>query len=303
MRSCDSIISEGAAKPQPYAITPLEEAQFRRDGYLLLRSAVPMADAAFFLGEVDRLVREANNIGAVLREPYYHEGSYKLTRILRLSTAFDQLVDHPGYFGKLVCLIGSHIQLMGSEIFVRGAAQGTITGFHTDLGAGLQKILPTDQNAFLQIKAQIFLTDLSVPDCSNFALIPGSHRMRVADSNELCMINDVNRQIGPDGSLPAQAMQVLARPGDVLLFPHSLWHAVAPNRSGRTRYSITLRYGQMALRPFERFDPILADHGRKLTPRQRRLLGDLGEEGASPYRPRFQDEIMCRDEQHSSGCY
>ena len=56
----------------------------------------------------------------------------------------------------------------------------------------------------------------------------------------------------------------------------------------------------MALRPFERFDPILADHGRKLTPRQRSLLGDLGEEGSSPYRPRFQEEIICRNDEHAA---
>jgi len=275
-----------------HAISALEEARFRTDGYLLLKSAVSMEEAKVLLEEVDRLVRKANEAGAVLREPYYHEGSYKLTRILRLSAAFDRLIDHPGYFGRLVSLIGTHIQLMGAEIFVRGAAEQTITGFHTDLGPGLQNILPTDENRFLQIKAQLFLTDLSVPDASNFALIPGSHRQRISRFNELCMVDEVNRQIAPDGSLPAQAMQILARPGDVLLFPHSLWHAVGPNRTGRTRYSITLRYGQLALRPFERFDPILADHSRKLTARQRRLLGDLGEQGASPYRPPFQDQII-----------
>jgi Phytanoyl-CoA dioxygenase (PhyH) len=273
-------------------ITHSEEARFRQQGFLLLRSAISSRDVASLLAEVDRLVRAANSMGAVLREPYYHEGSYKLVRILRLSTAFDHLIDHPRYFGKLVSLIGSHIQLMGTEIFVRGAAKETITGFHTDLGPGLQKILPDSDNPFLQIKAQLFLTDLSEPDSSNFALIPGSHRTRVTDSNELCMIDHLNRQIGPDGDLPEGALQVLAKPGDVLLFPHSLWHAVAPNRTRRTRYSITLRYGQIALRPLERFDPILADNSRIFTARQRRLLGDFGEEGSGPYRPASQDAII-----------
>jgi hypothetical protein len=269
-----------------------EEAGFRNDGYLLLKAAVPKKEVGLLLKEVNRLVLRATEADAVLREPYYHAGSFKLTRILRMTSAFDDLIDHPGYFRKLVALFGPHVQLMGSEIFVRGAAERSITGFHTDLGPGMQNIRTRDDSSFLQIKAQIFLTDLSVPDASNFALIPGSHRMKVNQSNELSMIEEVNQMMGADGSLPSNAVQILAKPGDVLLFPHSLWHAVGPNRVGRTRYSITLRYGQLALRPFERFDSILADHERKFTQRQRRLLGDLGALGTSPYRPRHQEKIM-----------
>jgi hypothetical protein len=283
---------QGSDSPPLEPVTPAEERRFRREGYLLLRSAVPPARAASLLAEVDRLVRDANDLGTVLREPYYHEKSYKLVRILRLSAAFDELIDHPAWFGKLVSLMGPYIQLMGSEIFVRGASQGTITGFHTDLGAGLQQVLPTADNKFLQIKMQLFLTDLSRPDSSNFALIPRSHRRRVLVSNELCMVDDLNRQIAPDGMLPPGALQILAKPGDVLMFPHSLWHAVAPNRSGRTRYSITLRYGQTALRPLERFDPVLTDPNRALTPRQRRLLGDFGNEDPNPYRPAKQVDLI-----------
>jgi Phytanoyl-CoA dioxygenase (PhyH) len=287
-------------KRRSYAISESEEKDFRTDGYLLLKSAVSVREVRGLLEEVHRLVLKATKSSTVLREPYYHKNSYKLTRVLRMTSAFDKLIDHPGYFGKLVSLIGTHIQLMGTEIFVRGAAERTITEFHTDLGPGLQNILVTDESRFLQIKAQIFLTDLSLPDASNFALIPGSHRIRVTQSNDLSMVDEINRQISPDGSLPPQAVQILARPGDVLLFPHSLWHAVGPNRIGRTRYSITLRYGQLALRPFERFDPILADHGRKLTARQRRLLGDLGEQGTSPYRPRLQEQVICENFEFSA---
>jgi hypothetical protein len=273
-------------------ISRAEETAFRQNGFLLLRSVLSPAEVDTLLAEVDRLVHQAFGTGAVLREHTYHENSYKLIRIMRLSTVFDPLIDYPGYFGKLVSLIGSHIQLMGSEIFVRGAADEAITGFHTDCGPGMQAVLPDDSNAFLQVKVQLFLTDLSAPDASNFVLIPSSHRTRVTKSNWLCMVEAANRRIGPNGEFPDDALQVLAKPGDVLLFPHSLWHAVAPNRSGKTRYSIALRYGQTALRPLERFDPVLTDPDRKLTVRQRRVLGDFGADDSSPYRPRDQDEII-----------
>lgn len=276
-------------------LTGDEESQFREQGFLLLKSVLEPGEVESLLAEVQRLVEAATSNDRILREAYYHANSFKLVRILRLSPAFDGLIDHPGYFGKLVSLFGTHLQLMGAEIFVRGPAQEAITGFHTDLGAGLQKILPGGENPFLQIKVQLFLTDLSTPDSSNFALVPGSHLKRVSDSDELCMIKDLNSRIGPAGELPPEVLQVLARPGDAILFPHSLWHGVAPNLSGRTRYSIALRYGQLALRPLERFDPVLTDTSRSFTARQRRLLGDLGIESASPYRPPNQDQIIVGD--------
>lgn len=273
-------------------MTRAEVEQFREQGYLLLRSALTRAEVTPLLAEVDRLVAEAAETGGAFHEDYYHKDSYKLGRALRLSSAFDGLIDHPSYFGKLVALMGPYIQLMGSEIFVRGAADEAITGFHTDLGPGMQQWVYTDGSPFLEIKTQVFLTDLSAPDSSNFALFPGSHRKTVPDSNFFCLIDSINAQIGPRGELPDGAIQILAEPGDVLLFPHNLWHSVAPNRSGRTRYSVSFRYGQLALRPLERFDPVLTDPARSMTPRQRRLLGDLGEETPSPYRPAKQLEII-----------
>lgn len=273
-------------------LTPEEVAHFRQHGFLLVRSALEPGEVESLLGEVRRLVEGASSSGRILREDYYHARSFKLVRILRLSSAFDGLIDHPAYFGKLVSLFGTHLQLMGGEIFVRGPAQEAITGFHTDLGAGMQRLLPEGHNPLLQLKVQIFLTDLSVPNSSNFALVPGSHLRRDFESDELCMIQDLNRRLGSAGELPSEVLQVLARPGDALLFPHSLWHGVAPNHTERTRFSVTLRYGQLALRPLERFDPVLTDPDRSFTARQRRLLGDLGAEDASPYRPPDQDRLI-----------
>jgi hypothetical protein len=275
-------------------ITPDENREFRQNGYLHLKSALSPAEVASTFAEVTRLADEARQQGAILPEKHYvsNENSYRLFRILRMSSAFDSLIDHPAFFDKLVSLMGSHIQLMSAEIFVRGDSHENITMFHTDLGEGLQQVLPNDENAFLQIKAQVFLTDLSAPNSSNFALVPGSHRVRVTDTDEYGMVKEFNSRVAPDGGLPPGAVQILAQPGDVLFFTHTLWHAVAPNRSGRTRYSIMLRYGQLALRPFERFDPVLTDPKRELTPRQRRILGDLGGESPGPYRPHEQNQLI-----------
>jgi hypothetical protein len=273
-------------------LEPKDLEAFNQNGYILLREVLSKSAVKSLLNEVNSLVDSANEEGTIFHEEYYHEKSYKLGRILRLTESFDHLIDHPGYFGKIVSLIGSHLQMMGTEIFVRGSAQDTITKFHTDLGAGMQALLPVNGAPYLQIKAQIFLTDLSQPYSSNFTVIPGSHVKPVPENNPLCHIDHLNKQIGPDGQLPKEALQILAKPGDVLLFPHTLWHSVAPNYSKNIRKSICFRYGQLALRSLERFDPILSDSTRKLTVRQRRVLGDLGGGTPSAYRPEGQDEII-----------
>lgn len=276
----------------PVSITPAETRQFHRDGYLLLPGVFDPAEVSDLLAEVERLVAQADRAGSALHEPYYHAGSFKLVRALRLSERFDPLIDHPGYFGRLVALLGPYLQLMGTELFVRGVAETAITGFHTDLGPAMQQLRPASRGPYLEIKTQVFLTDLSTPDSSNFMLVPGSHRRPAPPSGPLCLIEDMNAAVSAGETPPCDVVQVCCKPGDVLLFPHTLWHGVAANRSGRTRYSISFRYGQLALRPVERFDPILADPARLLTPRQRRLLGDLGDESPSPYRPLQQEAII-----------
>ena len=96
----------------------------------------------------------------------------------------------------------------------------------------------------------------------NFLFVPGSHR----------------RKFPPKApTSPRGAVQLLTRPGDALLFPWSLWHAVAPNRSGRVRKSVTLRYGPLWARPYDH-ERLPAEVLERLSPRRRRLFGDLGPE-------------------------
>ena len=118
-------------------------------------------------------------------------------------------------------------------------------------------------NPVLQMKAQFFLTDLSDDDCGNFMLVPGSHRVTLPPDR-------IESKETPDG-----AIQLRARAGDVLLFPWSLWHAVAPNHSGRIRKSITFRYGQLWSRPYD-YERLPETVLGRMTPRRRRLFGDHG---------------------------
>ena len=89
-------------------------------------------------------------------------------------------------------------------------------------------------------------------------------------------------------------VQLFGKAGDCYLFPHALWHGPAPNNSGRARKTILYNYCQLFVRSYD-FGSTTSVLER-CTPRQRRLLGDLGHEfrpGDFFYAPTDQTEVMC----------
>jgi len=233
-----------------------------RRGYLLIEQALGPDEVAALLGAVDAVLASKAD------RDFVSQGSaaaFKIVQAVSETEALDPLTDHPAVFPLLLALLGPWLQVLGSEIFVRtpGAGDEPLVTWHTDGGPTLGAFLPRRGNPVLQMKAQFFLTDLSDPDSGNFMLVPGSHRTAMPPARV------------ESKEMPPGAIQLSARAGDVLLFPWSLWHAVAPNHSGRIRKSITFRYGQLWSRPYdyERLPPpVLA----RMTPRRRRLFGDQG---------------------------
>ena len=160
-----------------------------------------------------------------------------------------------------------------------------LMGFHTDAGPSLQRIHPHADSLPLQFKIKFFLTDLSEPDTANFMCVPGSHKKTYPE-------NRLEKGVYPEG-----AIQVLAEAGDAVIFPWALWHGVGPNRTDRIRKSVTFRYGLMWCRPYD-YDRLPSHVLDRMTPRQRRLFGDMGEtfHPTDYYKPNDQLEIICGDE-------
>ena len=77
------------------------------------------------------------------------------------------------------------------------------------------------------------------------------------------------------------------------IFPHNLWHSVAPNLGDSVRRSVTFRYGQMWCRPYD-YEKVPAEVLARLSPRRRRLLGDMGPDyhATDYYKPPDQLEVM-----------
>lgn len=241
---------------------------------MLLPQVLSTTEVERLLNAVDAVLKSSNGaqmISQQVRAPRKKVLAYKIGQAISQTDALDPLTDHPDTFPWLLTIIGPYLQILGTEIFVRRPGQGNefLVDWHTDGGAALSGFLPTSGKPILQMKVQFFLTDLMKPDSGNFMLVPGSHRIAFPSEGL------------PPVSRLASAIQIRARAGDVLFFPWSLWHAVAPNRSRKVRKSITLRYGPMWSRPFD-YEHLSYEVLARMTPRRRRLFGDLGDE-APPY--------------------
>ena len=248
--------------------------QWREQGYVLLKGAIPRGEAAGFLAAADAAIASYEAV----RRP---DSSYTIIQAVEHTAGLDPLIDHPGTFPTIVGLMGPYLQLMGTQIYVRPAGRRADFRWHTDAGPSLQRIRVTADSLPLNFKVQFFLTDIPQRDRANFCLVPGSHRVEFPESGI------------PDGEDPPGAVQLIVEAGDVAIFPHNLWHSVAPNLGASVRRSVTFRYGQMWCRPYD-YEKAPAEVLARLSPRRRRLLGDMGADyhATDYYKPRDQLEMM-----------
>jgi ectoine hydroxylase-related dioxygenase (phytanoyl-CoA dioxygenase family) len=250
-------------------VTDKQLRHWEKRGYLLLQQVLSVTEAGKLLSAVDAVLESANEAQMFLQQksvPGKKIRAFKIAQAITQTEALDSLTDHPHIFPWLLKLIGPYLQILGTDILVRQPGPGAkaLVDWHTDGGPSLSGFLPGGGNPILQLKVQFFLTDLTEPDTGNFMLVPGSHRAAFPEE-ELSSV-----------SPPPGAIQIKARAGDAILFPWSLWHAVAPNRSRQARKSVAFRYGPMWSRPYD-YEHLPSAILARMTPRRRRLFGDLGE--------------------------
>ena len=257
--------------------------QWQEQGYLHLKNAIPQDEVASYLDAVDKVIERYEFDNPELRE----KGAYPISEALFRTGGVDRLMDHPNLFGVILDLMGPYLQIMGSEIYVRYPG-AKMPGWHTDAGRSLGQIWVTPDSLPLNFKIQFFLTDILEEDCANFYLAPGTHRRAMPRTG--------SRRAGKNWSIeetPPGAIQMIAEAGDCAIFPNTLWHAVSPNDSDVVRRSFTLRYGQMWCRPFD-YEKCPQEVLERMTPRRRRLMGDMGERYTANdyFKPHDQIEVI-----------
>ena len=204
--------------------------------------------------------------------------------LLTYDRAFIDLIDAPGIFDLIVDIMGPYLLFSMSQAIVR-PRNGAFPGYtHTDGGEAMREIRVTESSRPLAMKVIYLLTDVTEHDSGNFTVFPGSHMRPIPLPGS-----------GGPALVPTSPghHQLMGHAGDAILFPHALWHGPGVNLVGASRKTLLYNYCQMFVRwyDFEVPPDILA----QCTPRQRRLLGDLGYDfrpGSYFYGPKDQEEVI-----------
>ena len=273
-----------------------ERTQWAVDGYLHLQGILDPEQVAHYSAELDRVRQLPGFEPSDLPRGHYGwlphandldpDGFMDRRDLLGYGQSFVDLIDHQPVFDRLVDIMGSYLLLSMTQAIVRPSTS-TFPGYtHTDGGEALRMVRVTETSRPVAVKVMYLLTDVEGTDNGNLTVFPGSHMRPFPDTPE--------RWPTPHS---AGAAQLQGKAGDCYIFPHALWHGPAPNRSGQGRKTILYNYCQMFMRCYD-FEVTPQLQGQ-CTPRQQRLLGDLGHEfrpGAFFYAPRDQVAVITGDE-------
>ncbi|MDX1933458.1 MAG: phytanoyl-CoA dioxygenase family protein [Capsulimonadales bacterium] len=215
-----------------------QKAAFDRDGFLIVRNAVPPDILYRVMAAADRLAAEG-----IEKEGLSARHHWQMRNCIVADPAFLDLLDLPTVLPLVTDLLDWDIHLITSHLIVRPPSPpGTNEffkgeGWHRDGGNSPRHMQEPHPRLFL--KVAFFLSDQSEPGRGNTMVVPGS-----------------NRLIGPLAQSPEMphpygAIDVCGKPGDAFLFENRTWHGVGPNYADVTRKTLFMGYGYRWVRAMD----------------------------------------------------
>jgi ectoine hydroxylase-related dioxygenase (phytanoyl-CoA dioxygenase family) len=265
---------------QESILTDKQKKQWKEDGYLVLKGILSSEEIENLTDVVDEMYE------AHLQQPDVKpEAGLDRRNVMEEHDIFVDLMDHPATFPIALELMSPYIHLSMSEVIVRPTDPEGKGLLHTDGGQAMRQIRVSESSLPFQIKFQYFLTDLPEPDMGNFTVVPGSHNRSFPEGGF------------EEGPYLPEALPLCVEAGDVAIFPHAMWHGFVANRSDKPRKTLIYCYVHQCMRAFD-FEKASPELLERCTPRQRRLIGDIGEwkAGSYFYSPPDQVEVMLRNE-------
>jgi hypothetical protein len=276
-------------------LTDTQRRLWQTDGYLHLEGALDPDEVAFFSAEMDRIRAlpgyepdrdEGLPIGHYAwldhSEDLDPNGFMDRRDLLGYHQGFIDLVDKSPVFEYVLDLMGPNMMLSMTQAIARPPTESFPGYTHTDGGESLRHVQLKEDAPPIAMKAMYLLSDVFEEDHGNLTVFPGSHLRQIPYQGDRTMT-----------PYSPGAAQLLGKAGDVYLFPHSLWHGPSKNLSGKSRKVLLYNYCQLWVRSYDH--GVVPDIVQACTPRQRRLLGDLGYDfrpGSYFYVPKDQEEVM-----------
>lgn len=252
-------------------ITPEDRQTFHDQGCLFVKQALAPDHLDRLVGVADRIYGEQVEAGNIADGDTLHHLGMATKDI-----EFTRLLDHGPTFRYVWGLLGWNIYSQHNHLDVNPPLDesGMIEqwGWHQD---GWRQNSDAEMDASLygqemqrplfSLKVGFVLSDLSEEDRGQTLYLPGSNHQ-----NSLARPADVSQGFDhPEGH-----QQLVANPGDALVFDRRMWHSRSRNWSQITRKMIFISYTWRWIRPVDNItiDPE-SEWWQSLTPVQQQLMG------------------------------
>lgn len=215
-----------------YRLTESEMAQYREQGYVILRGIVPEGEIEALRADVSDLVEAAAEgrgpeIPWINREKRIPERLGLMLRPGWIRPAFVHSLTNGPYLPIAGQILGAPVRYSLFGMLAGGDGKPYVQGWHRDLapteGEHELAILQRNERVFTQTNAPLF------PD-RYLQIVPGSHRRRATDAERAVLARDAT------GEMPGQ-LTVEAGPGDVAFYYSNLLHR-GYNPSGAMRWTM-----------------------------------------------------------------
>jgi ectoine hydroxylase len=245
-------------------ITNEQRAGFDRDGYLIIRDAIPPELLGLLIEAQDRVYAQQKAEGLLSPK----DQSMHLMGFLHRDKVFLELLELPTVFPLVWGILGWNIHAYHHHIDVHPGILREVRKvwrWHQDGGRQNLEIETEPVRPMLSIRTAYYLSDQSEPGRGNFMCIPGSHRTTRLRRPE---------DLAKDFEQPQGAIEVCVNKGDVVVFDRRLYHGRSDNYSNIIRRCLFIGWTYRWIAPHE--DRIITQQHpwwNEMTPIQQQLLG------------------------------